>query len=65
MSESGEESATEGRKPRQMTEVAEPTEKEVSEQNLTHIPYRTWCAHCVRGKAKKPPTKGRAGMHAR
>ena len=21
---------------------------------MTHIPYRTWCAHCERGKAKTP-----------
>ena len=54
-SESGEESEVEGRRPRQLKETTDPTEKEVSEHNLTHLPFRTWCAHCVRGKAKNPP----------
>ena len=40
-----------------MKETAEPTEKEVNEHNLTHLPFRTWCAHCIRGKAKNPPHK--------
>ena len=56
-SDSGEESAEESRKPKQLRETTEPTVREVCEHNLTHIPYRTWCAHCVRGKAKIPPTQ--------
>ena len=47
----------EGRRPRQLKETTGPTEKEVSEHNLTHLPFRTWCAHCVRGKAKNPPRR--------
>ena len=54
-SESGEESAAGCRRPKQLKETAEPTEKEVGEHNLTHLPFRTWCAHCIRGKAKNPP----------
>ena len=27
-----------------------PTPEEVD--NLTHLPYRSWCPHCVRGKGK-------------
>ena len=26
----------------------EPTKKEREEHEATHIPYRDWCAHCVR-----------------
>ena len=33
-----------------------PTDKEVEEHMNTHLPYRSWCPHCVRGKA-------RGGMH--
>ena len=29
-----------------------PTQKEVEEHSMTHWPFRDWCAHCVRGKAK-------------
>ena len=26
-----------------------PSKEEVEEHNRTHLPYRSWCAHCVRG----------------
>ena len=29
-----------------------PTREEVLEHELTHLPYRSWCRHCVRGKGK-------------
>ena len=29
-----------------------PTPEEVKEHALTHLPYRAWCPHCVRGKGK-------------
>ena len=29
-----------------------PSEKEVVEHELTHLPYRNWCAVCVRAKGK-------------
>ena len=29
-----------------------PTEKEVEQHNITHLPYRNWCPHCVRAKGK-------------
>ena len=29
-----------------------PSEEEVRIHNLTHLPYRSWCPHCVRGKAR-------------
>ena len=30
----------------------EPTRQEVERHNLTHLPYRNWCPHCVRAKGK-------------
>ena len=35
-----------------------PSRQEVQEHELTHIPYRSWCAHCVRGA-------GRSDAHRR
>eukprot|EP00973_Karenia_brevis_P096216 12431215-Karenia_brevis.AAC.1 len=32
-----------------------PTEDEYCTHILTHLPYRNWCPHCVRGKKKNPP----------
>ena len=29
-----------------------PTRQDILEHNLTHIPFRPWCPHCVRGQAK-------------
>jgi hypothetical protein len=30
-----------------------PTETERQLHNLTHLPYRDWCTHCVNGKGKE------------
>ena len=32
-----------------------PTQKERAEHEATHIPYRDWCRHCVRGRATNRP----------
>ena len=45
----------EGRKPQKMQNPLKPTEAEVKEHNLTHLPYRSWCRHCVRGRGKEMP----------
>ena len=29
-----------------------PSKTEVEEHELTHLPYRNWCSHCVRAKGK-------------
>ena len=34
-----------------------PTAQERDEHNLTHLPYRSWCPHCIRGKSKASPHK--------
>ena len=28
-----------------------PSQEEVDEHNVNHIPFRSWCLHCVKGKA--------------
>ena len=32
-----------------------PSKREVEEHMATHIPFRSWCPHCVRGKSKSTP----------
>ena len=34
-----------------------PSKAEVEEHELTHLPYRSWCRHCVRGRGKELPHK--------
>ena len=29
-----------------------PAPEEIDPHNLTHLPYRSWCPHCVRWKGK-------------
>ena len=35
-----------------LRDPGQPSPAERAEHDLTHIPYRPWCKHCVRGKAK-------------
>ena len=32
-----------------------PSPEEVEKHNATHIPFRSWCSHCVKGKGVKAP----------
>ena len=36
-----------GRRPRGLTSPAAPTPEEYATHVLTHMPYRSWCWHCV------------------
>ena len=38
--------------PRQQPLVEKPSDDEVREHQLTHIPYQPWCEACVQGKAR-------------
>ncbi len=29
-----------------------PSQAEVEQHELTHLPFRDWCEHCVRGRAR-------------
>ena len=37
-----------------------PSRQEVQEHELTHILYRSWCAHCVRGAGRSDAHRRRA-----
>ena len=40
---------SEARRPNVLANPATPSRDEVNEHNITHLPYRSWCPHCVRG----------------
>ena len=37
--------------PQQVPNVSQPTQQEVEEHNKTHLNFRNWCPHCVKGKS--------------
>ena len=41
-----------------------PTKAEIAEHNLSHLPPRPWCPHCVRGKSRDSPSLRVAGKFA-
>ena len=47
-----------GDRARPLPQPGLPSRQEVQEHELTHIPYRSWCVHCVRGA-------GRSDAHRR
>ena len=32
-----------------------PSKAEVETHNLNHLPFRSWCRHCVRGRGEEEP----------
>ena len=54
-SEKPDDGEEEGRKPQKVQNPLKPSEAEVEEHNLTHLPCRR-CRHCVRGRGKRCPT---------
>ena len=41
------------RKPMRKLDPREPSKQEKEEHDKTHVPYRNWCRHCVRGRGKE------------
>ena len=40
-----------------MNDPKEPSEEERRNHELTHLPYRSWCRHCVGGRGTNAPHK--------
>ena len=36
--------------PRKVRDPGEPSQQELEEHRIDHIPYRSWCPYCVRGR---------------
>ena len=47
-----EEESEEARPPKRMNDPKELSAEERRSHALTHLPYRTWCTHCVREKRR-------------
>ena len=47
-----EEEGEEAREAVVLRDPGSPTPQEVEQHNVTHLPFRSWCSHCVNGKAK-------------
>ena len=45
----------EARRPRIACDPGRPTRKEFLDHRCTHWPFRSWCKHCVRGRAVCSP----------
>ena len=41
-----------GQRMRSIGDPRLPTQAEVDNHNITHVPYRNWCPHCVRGQGR-------------
>ena len=54
----------EAQQPRAAPDPGRPTPSMIAEHDLTHIPYRTWCECCVRGKAKRRPSRRLQGAYS-
>ena len=50
--ESDDEDNQQAIKARATAAPKQPTQQEVQEHNLTHMPYRNWCPICVQGKGR-------------
>ena len=42
----------EGVAPKALRQPYQPTQKQIDEHELTHIPFRDWCVHCMRGRGQ-------------
>ena len=40
---------------KKMADPMKPKAEEIEEHEKTHLPYRSWCRHCVRGRGKEAP----------
>ena len=45
------------REVKKMNSPMKPSREEVETHNSTHLPYRNWCRHCVRGRGKEAARK--------
>ena len=49
------------RRPNPAARPYTPTKAEVYEHEVTHLPYRTWCKHCVKGRGVSTPHRKEQG----
>ena len=57
VSEEAEEEEAGLRRPKKVLDPREPSAEERKEHELTHLPFRSWCRHCVRGRGEEEPCR--------
>ena len=55
--ETQEEAETGLRRVVKLQDPKKPSEEEVQEHQLTHLPFWSWCKHCVAGKGVEAPCR--------
>ena len=58
------ESEEEHERQRPLCDPGQPTPAEIAEHDLSHIPFRPWCADCVHGKAKDKQSRRLCGSYS-
>ena len=48
------------RRPQSLRNPGQPTRREWEEHQLLHWPYRSWCKHCVCGRAVASPHRNKS-----
>ena len=56
------EATEEGIEAKIMSKPIEPTQEEIDRHMTTHIPFRSWCPHCVMGEGKEQQTSKEKGV---
>ena len=62
MREEEEEEHIKAKQVKRGSNVVLPTEAEYEEHMISHYPFRSWCPHCVRGKANAAAHKMDKGL---
>ena len=51
------------RGPRHVRDIKAPSQEEVERHCLTHLPFRNWRPHCMRGRGREAPHRRSVGGH--
>ena len=55
--DSADEEVEEAKPPVPSRGPLDPTHAEWEARQATHLPYRSWCEHCVAGRSDDPPNR--------
>jgi hypothetical protein len=59
----GEDLEAGARQTAKMADPCRPGTEEVNEHEKTHLPYRSWCRHCVLGRGREMPHQKTRNKH--
>ena len=51
-SNEGDVDEEEGAMAKPLPQPTRPSAREIAEHEISHVPYRSWCVHCVKGRAR-------------